>query len=469
MKRYYPVGTPPDFSHSGDYGDTIFSLATVKAVGGADRFILSCDPYRTVMPMTEAHASVIAPLLEAQPYIGEVLWSPAPCGSSLDGWRDHLRDYPNLISAHGGTRGIGWDVRLLERPWLIAPCPASGVGYVFVRTARARGEDAHWHKLVELYGHDAIFLGLQEEHEAFTAQFGHIPWVPTANFLEAANIIAGCKAFFGNQTALHAIAVGLGKPIVREAPREDRFDTSRFFRENEISVYEGESISQAAVECLRESPLTTTLQRRVVPSGWVDTCWIGDHYWHRYNLRDLLSSDTYRFRTKLLELDLRPRKIVDIGGFIGLASWAMHRIWPDATQVIYEPNVDAQQLLWLNNPSAKIVPAAVHPSERWLPYSKPQSDPGCNHCLGTSRRTVPAVWLDESDGPIDVIKTDCEGGEWEVLAALHTLENLPKLIFGEYHGACGVERLTDMLGKDYTLDFREDSSEIGLFWALRKA
>jgi hypothetical protein len=79
------------------------------------------------------------------------------------------------------------------------------------------------------------------------------------------------------------------------------------------------------------------------------------------------------------------------------------------------------------------------------------------------------VWLDESDGPIDVIKTDCEGGEWEVLAALHTLENLPKLIFGEYHGACGVERLTDMLGKDYTLDFREDSSEIGLFWALRKA
>jgi len=468
MKRYYPFRSVPDFSHSGDYGDTIFSLATVKALGGADQFILSCDPRKSQVPMTLAHAEVLAPLIEAQPYIGEVLWSPEQCYSSLDGWRDHLRDQGNLISAHGGTKGVSGDARLLERPWLDAPNPVTLAKYVFVRTARARGEDAHWHKLVALYGHDAIFLGLKEEHEAFVTQFGEIGWVPTSNFLEAANIIAGCEVFFGNQTALHAIAVGLGKAIVREAPDEGGLDNTRFFRENELSVYRGETVSEKAVEFLKHASLATAPFRRAVPKGWEDFCWLGDSWDDRYNMHDLLDLDTYGLKARLKELGLKPRRIVDVGGFIGLASWAMHRLWPDATQTIYEPNSDRHHLIWLNNPNAKIVPAAVHPSERWLPYSKGQHAPGSEHCLGHLRRTVPAVWLDESSGPINILKTDCEGGEWAMLDALHTLAHLPELIFGEYHGPCGGERLEALLGASYTLDCRQDNHELGIFWAVRK-
>jgi hypothetical protein len=328
MKRYYPLGAPPEFAHSGDYGDTIFSLATVKAVGGADQFILSCDPSKTTAPMTEEHARVLEPLLRAQPYIGDVLWSPAPTGSSLDGWRDHLRDYPNSIASHAATKGWGARTSLLEKPWLTVPSTFKSGRYVFVRTERTRGQDAHWHEIVRLYGKEAVFLGLRHEYEAFIGQFGQVPWHETLDFLDAARVIAGCEVFFGNQTSLHAIAVGLGKPIVREAPDQHRLDNSRFFRQNELSVYRGESVSDSVIRSLVGAPTTTTFQRRAVPAGWEDACWIGDHYWHRYNLRDLLSEDTYGFKNRLANLDFTPAHIVDVGGFIGLASWAMQRLWP---------------------------------------------------------------------------------------------------------------------------------------------
>lgn len=466
MKKYYPLGTPPEFAHSGDYGDTIFSLATVKAVGGADQFILSCDPSKTTAPMTEAHAEVLEPLLRAQPYIGDVLWSPAPTGSSLDGWRDHLRDYPNSIASHAATKGWGARTSLLEKPWLVVPSADRQVRYVFVRTERTRGQDTHWHEIVRLYGKEAVFLGLKHEHEAFVGQFGFVHWRQTKDFLEAARIIAGCDVFFGNQTSLHAIAVGLGKPIVREAPDQHRLDNSRFFRQNELSVYRGESVSDSAIQSLIGVPTTTTFQRRAVPIGYEDACWIGDHYWHRYNMRDLLSEDTYGFKDRLANLDFTPTNIVDVGGFIGLASWAMTRLWPEARITIYEPNTDTANLLWLNNPNATIVPAAVHPNERWLAYSRGTEDPGCNHCHGDSRRLVSAVWLDESQ-PIDVLKMDCEGGEWAILENLHRLTQLPRLIFGEYHGPHGPQRLADLLGDKYRLEFREGHAVIGIFWANR--
>ena len=42
----------------------------------------------------------------------------------------------------------------------------------------------------------------------------------TKGLLEAAQVIAGAKLFVGNQTATHAIAEGLKKPIVLEVWRE---------------------------------------------------------------------------------------------------------------------------------------------------------------------------------------------------------------------------------------------------------
>jgi FkbM family methyltransferase len=471
-KHDYPNGSEVSFAHSGDYGDTIYSLAMVAATPGQHDFTLMPTPGRTTDLMSWEHAAFLAPLIEAQPYIRRVLWSPKAVECSLDGWRDHLSYARNTIHAHGCTKGYPNLTALIEEPWLTVT-PKTRARVIFVRTTRTRGDATFWKRAWELWHHEAIFLGLPFEHESFVAEIGPVPHVPIRNFLEAAQIIAGAEIVICNQTSLHAIAVGLGKAIVREAPEAEYLDNCCFLRQNELSIYQGETLTKEVVEALVKKSTKTAFQRQAVPQGWDAPCWIGNHRWHRYNFRDLLTNDTYGFRgprfasfTKAAFGDVDPKHVVDVGGFIGLASWAMRQLWPAASFTIYEPNKDCQQLLWLNNPQARIMPAAIHSTDSWLSYSN-QDDPGCNHCGASGPRLIPAVKL-PNDVAIDVLKLDCEGGEWEILPHLAELRQLPRLIFGEYHGEHGPAKLTKYLAANYRLDIQEGSSCIGLFWAVLK-
>lgn len=455
-----------EFSHSGDFGDTIFSLATVKAAaaqGEPATFYLYPAPGRTTQVMTRERATVIAPLIESQPYIRRVEWRPY-AGSNLDGWRDHLGPgrHRTILRAHMGTFGLN-DPAAFETPWLTV-APKRVAKYVISRTPRAHGRGFPWRRVVSMIGPESVFLGLPDEYAAFVAEFGHVPFQPTANLLEAAQIVAGADCYIGVQTVVHAIAEGLGKPIVREAPHEAYMDNCQSMRANLVSVYEGEDVpplSHVLTGSMMQLPY-----RRAFSANFQRPFWIGDDGWHRYNFRDIVNGDPYRL--KELSRHFNPRTIADVGGFLGLVSGICAELWPNARITTFEPNREMMHVIGLNAPRATLIPAACHPTEKWLGYSRGRhwGDPGSNAALSqASWEKVPARPLADV-GQVDLLKLDCEGGEWAILEGLHCR---PTVIVGEWHNVGGVNGPSLLAERlpDYVLRTHRCDDYTGLFWAAR--
>jgi len=76
-----------------------------------------------------------------------------------------------------------------------------------------------WHRMWDAYHKDAVFIGSDEEHFAFSRICGHVPHYKTATLLDAARVIAGARVFVGNQTCTHAIAEALKVNIILEVWR----------------------------------------------------------------------------------------------------------------------------------------------------------------------------------------------------------------------------------------------------------
>lgn len=206
------------FSHTGDYGDVIYSLMAVRHLaeeaGQRCRYVLYPDG-ETRRPMTQEHAANLLPLLEAQPYIERAEWRPKPLGVRL----------------HFATRGRNrvWEYNLADQythwlhlpysehhpAWLtVEPNPVALV--VFSRSLRYPGRSFPWPAIVQRYSKNAIFVGTAEEHRAFVRRFGTVAFHETQTLLDLARVIAGAKLFCGNQSCPRAIAEGLKVPVCVE-------------------------------------------------------------------------------------------------------------------------------------------------------------------------------------------------------------------------------------------------------------
>ena len=206
---------PPEktFSHGGDTGDLIYALPTVKMLGGGRLRLVKAQQVRE--PFSPAKVESLRPLLEAQPYISGVEYGedcdrpqPGRVPEALPGrfesqrsGVEHLRRTPLpaggavavLLGTQPGGPGCHQPVAALPRQ----PLPlASGPGEV---------------------RHEAVFVGLPEEHAAWQDEFGPVRYYPTPDWWELCRVIAGSQIFCGNQSAPMAIALGLCVPrIVQE-------------------------------------------------------------------------------------------------------------------------------------------------------------------------------------------------------------------------------------------------------------
>lgn len=214
------------FYMSGDLGDIIYALPTIRVLGGGQLCIgpaRNNSYYWLREPMTKARFDMIEPLLSLQKaYLTRVWFS-----ETMHGWKCHvdlndsrrlhrepyyrhernLADVPSIFF----QCGLGnW-----KQKWL--DIPARKVArFIFARSMRYPGKDFPWKRLVERYRNDAVFVGMPEEHAAFEAQFGQIKHYPTKTLLDVACVIAGAEWFVGNQSSPLAIAEGLKANCVRE-------------------------------------------------------------------------------------------------------------------------------------------------------------------------------------------------------------------------------------------------------------
>lgn len=226
------------FIHSGDLGDLIYSLPTIRALGGGD-LILNYDTKRTMHGIDEKRFKAIASLLEVQDYIFSVTYEPKNREDCLlNDFRKHVRSGKTLLEMHLKMYGIQ-NTQDARRKWL-----KTGVGIdlsfkfltIFSRSQRYHNPNFPWHRIVNEFP-KASFMGLQEEYNAFTTEFDFKgPFIKTETLLEAAIILNSCDKFVGNQSCLLSIAEGLKVPIVCEVYPQAA--NCNFWRFDRINAYD---------------------------------------------------------------------------------------------------------------------------------------------------------------------------------------------------------------------------------------
>lgn len=219
------------FTHAGDAGDVVYSLAAVKALGGGMMFLTPHNHYP--YPLNSRWARMggeaswvdnIAPLIEAQPYILKCRYThghPASTTHDLNRFRipwgqRSAKDFDSILKLHMDAFGLA----MPTEPWLKVqdPIKVAGRPIVVARTPRYQNDAFPWDKLCSKYGDQMVFVGTPQEAEAFRgfAPGKQIPHQFTKDALELARVIAGAKLCIMNQSLPLAIAHGLNKGVVVE-------------------------------------------------------------------------------------------------------------------------------------------------------------------------------------------------------------------------------------------------------------
>jgi len=219
--------------HSGDLGDIIYALPTLKALGGCD-LVLSPVGAKVRAVMTQSQFENIEPLLRQQKYIKSVTYAETgDYDQRLNEFRKHLSGTKLLAAAHLDCFDLPFSV--LHKPWLTVPS-INSTPVVFNRSLRYHHCDALWINLRARFP-DAVFIGHENEYADFVKRFGLIERVKCRDLLEAATMIASSKLFCGNQSCLAAIAEGLKVDMILEVdPRVPNCSFQRFGRINALTA-----------------------------------------------------------------------------------------------------------------------------------------------------------------------------------------------------------------------------------------
>ena len=204
------------FLSLGDFGDCIYLCPCMKLVAEEDgepvvlygmNGLRDHDPFIPRLP-------IIAPLLEAQDYIAAVL--------------PFEEQVINYDASHFRRAGHPFGVTLcsLQASWLhLTPDCASPwlkvskrtpLEIVVARSARYRNHHFPWRELVDRFGKNMHFVGLDHEYVEFCGEFGHVERLVTEDLLDVAEAIAGSELFIGNQSSPFAIAEGLKHNVILE-------------------------------------------------------------------------------------------------------------------------------------------------------------------------------------------------------------------------------------------------------------
>jgi hypothetical protein len=205
---------------SGDIGDVCYSMAAVKALG-VETVYLNVNPKYKLRGIgqtkfNEKGALMLKPLIESQPYIKEVkLYDGEKVDYNLDLFR-MIGDltYQNLCLSMLKT--FGCSPEEIKKQWLFVEPKASGKPVLINKTDRYLNNNVDWNAFLETYGEFMAFVGIQSEYDSFIQEYKcDIPFFPTSNFLELAQLISGCSIFIGNQSSPYAIAEGLKKDTIQ--------------------------------------------------------------------------------------------------------------------------------------------------------------------------------------------------------------------------------------------------------------
>ncbi|MDF3077791.1 MAG: hypothetical protein K0S09_1680 [Sphingobacteriaceae bacterium] len=229
ITEWHEKGCSTNFSHSGNAGDIIYSLAALKSVeektSSPISLFLRLDrpldlplgfshPLGNVM-LNQKMADMLLPLLKNQSYLKEA--------AILDGQKV-LLDF-DLVRASGIKLDRGsiarWYCYLiggiadLTAPWIEAKPDLSFADKIIIaRSSRYQNSLIDYSFLAK---YDNLeFVGIESEYNELRKNIPNLRWLQVPDFLRLAEIIAGCKFFIGNQSFPFSLAEGLKRPRILE-------------------------------------------------------------------------------------------------------------------------------------------------------------------------------------------------------------------------------------------------------------
>jgi len=174
---------------------------------------------------------------------------------------------------------------------------------------------------------------------------------------------------------------------------------------------------------------------------------------HETEIGKILFEDCYGLRRVR-----RPSTILDIGANIGLFSVAARHYFPDSTIQAYEPNKEVEPFLKENCKKVSVSyfntaigiesgMASLRLRENSL-HSVLIPEREGNISVSSFRDAVNRI-----GGKVDLLKLDCEGGEWEILEDIDSWSKV-KFVTMEYHlWAKPGSTLSDLTGQLDRLGF----------------
>jgi predicted GH43/DUF377 family glycosyl hydrolase len=209
--------------HSGNTGDIIYSLPAMKVLGSGTYYmgpdILMSPKPEVREPMNKKLVENIAPLLLAQPYVKAVYFVERMPIVNYD-----LNLFRNFAGNSKHLMAQSLDACCLHAPtffndltpWLDVDPIVTRHSVVVSRSHRWRNPEFPWPRILDEFRGKIVFVGTVEEHSSFIHDFERVPYLPTANLLELARVIAGCHLFVGNQSCPYSIAEGLKVNTIQE-------------------------------------------------------------------------------------------------------------------------------------------------------------------------------------------------------------------------------------------------------------
>ncbi len=208
------------FKHFGLLGDVIYAIPAMLALAGTKKIhvhlqINQKSLYRKSMKhankgkiLTESDVTLLAPLLLSQPEFAVVdVLEQQRVDYDLDEFRKYPFDYNSnhICRWYFHMYGISAD---LSKPWLRA-VPNAGMKdeIVIARSFRYRAPGISY-AFLQRYP-NLSFVGTPEEYEDMKQALPALRYRKVADFLELAELIAGCKFFIGNQSFPFALAEAL--------------------------------------------------------------------------------------------------------------------------------------------------------------------------------------------------------------------------------------------------------------------
>ena len=217
------------FKHSGDLGDVVFALPTIRALGGG---ILYLDANGGVneplvqqsgTPKTKLSAASIErfkPLLSRLPYVTEVrYWNGEEVDVNLDLFRQHLR-FNNVCDSH--LAAFGQPLTERDRPWIQIGDPLADSKYpiIIARSVRYHSNYPFWALNTPKFADRCAFVGLPKEHEIFEYTFEvKVHFWDAPDILTLARVIAGAQQVICNQSLPQTLAEAMKKNLINEVFR----------------------------------------------------------------------------------------------------------------------------------------------------------------------------------------------------------------------------------------------------------